>query len=254
MGSVYKELMRAAAEREAQKQRAGSSSAQKIAAEADPQGVEEEMLVLLESIESLVFQKRRKIIQFIGSQEGQRASTVARAYAKMSASVMDLSVLLMESTPCDSSLVRRLSRELEAQPGDSGDTARLKSLFQQMGESKFFVSPSANAALSSTEALDIHSTQLLWTLLKGEFDLIVIDSGPLRRSAGSPPDIARADGVVLVFESELPESDIICNMEDVGLASILDIVAKGGLSPMAVVTCLGAPLLLLTPTQQAFGS
>ena len=65
--------------------------------------------------------------------------------------------------------------------------------------------------------------------------------------------IGGVDGVVLVFESELPTTDNSCIHEDIGLESILDLVAKGGLSPAEVVTCLGAPLLLLMPGPQAAG-
>jgi hypothetical protein len=90
---------------------------------------------------------------------------------------------------------------------------------------------------------DHPSNQFLWTLLKDRFDLIVIDASPAAQSPGSPALFPNADGVVLVLESELTRP----GAEGLGLTSVLDVVARGHITPQQAVTCLGLPVLILTP-------
>ena len=92
MPSIYEALMRASEEREALKSKGSMPGSKGAGAAHLPYRMEDEMLVLLEAIESILPRSRKRAIQFIGSQTGQGASNMAREYARFSASATGPSV------------------------------------------------------------------------------------------------------------------------------------------------------------------
>jgi hypothetical protein len=250
MPSIYEALMRAAEEREAlKKQRPSTPSGEAV----DPKpayNLEEEMLVLLEAFESLLPRSRRTVVQFTGSQGGEIASTMAREYASFSASATGRSVLFLEPGKASPSFGPSTpsapdARDRERDP----DGHPAEPLFQQVKDLSLFVSKTANGALLDAACGAGPSKDLVWTLLKDRFDLIVIDAS-LHRPCTGDGNLAFApslDGVLLVFDSDLTLSEDGANSVAFGLASILEVVARGVLLPQQVVTCMGALVLILTP-------
>jgi hypothetical protein len=248
MPSIYEALMRASEEREALKSKRSMPGSKGAVAAHLPYRMEDEMLVLLEAIESILPQSRKRSIQFIGSQTGQGASNMAREYARFSASATGLSVLLIEPGKPSAGLAppEPPIQKRYLCPNPAGDDPP-EALFHQVEGLNLFVSHSANAALRDSLSPDRQSNQLLWTLLKDRFDLMVIDASSAAHSPENPALVPRVDGVVLVLESEMTWPGAHSGAEGLGLASVLAVVAKGLLTPQQVVTCLGLPVLILTP-------
>jgi hypothetical protein len=246
MPSIYEALMRASEEREALKRKRSASGSKETDAARLSHCMEDEMLVLLEAMESVFHQSRKRAIQFVGSQSGQGASNMAREYARFCASATGLSILLVEpGKPSPSfkppkALFKSCDRRTGRLRGESAETT-----FHQVEDLNLFVSHSANSALLGFLSPDHQSNQFLWTLLKDRFDFIVIDYSPSAKYPGNPSLIPNADGFVLVLESEMTHPG--AEAEGLGLTSVLDMVARGFVTPQRVVTCLGFPVLILTP-------
>jgi hypothetical protein len=76
---------------------------------------------------------------------------------------------------------------------------------------------------------------------------MVIDASSAAHSPDNPALVPHIDGVVLVLESEMDRPGAHSGAEGLGLASVLAVVARGVITPQQVVTCLGLPVLILTP-------
>jgi hypothetical protein len=167
---------------------------------------------------------------------------MAREYARFSASATGLSVLLIE--PGKPSEPPFQQGYLRANPAG---TEPPEALFHQVEELNLFVSHSANEALLGSLSPNRQPDQLLWTFLKDRFDLMVIDASSAAHSPDNPALVLHVDGVVLVLESEMTWPGAHSGTEGLGLALVLAVVAKGLLTPQQILTCLGFPVLILTP-------
>ncbi len=163
---------------------------------------EKEMATLYQNIEALVGQSRKKIIQFIGSHPGEGTSTIARDFARFSASRLGKKVLFLEGDPADSFQPfsgggRMVSLEETVLRGEEVDKA-----FAQSKETGLAVGLVAREEGSLIHFLESEDRASVWERLKEQFDLVVIDSPPLSTSAAGLAFCRRAEGVVLVLEAE----------------------------------------------------
>jgi protein-tyrosine kinase len=171
--------------------------------ESDSLHIEEEMLNLYQSIESLLPQRPRKIILFIGSQEGEGTSTIAREFARAAAFKIGKSVLLLDAHGVQPSNHHFFPVKL-----DTGWLESVKSrrgiggaLYQVQG-SGFLASRSSDGGPSRSDVFLSASIDSFWNILKHRFDLIVIDSPPLTQSPEGLAIAPKVDGVVIVVEAE----------------------------------------------------
>ncbi len=163
---------------------------------------EKEMATLYQNIEALVGQPRKKIIQFIGSHPGEGTSTIARDFARFSASRLGKKVLFLEGDPADSSQPfsgggRMVSLEETVRRGEEVEGA-----FAQSEGTGLAVGLVAREEGSLIHFLESEDRAPVWERLKEHFDLVVIDSPPLSASTAGLAFCRRADGVVLVLEAE----------------------------------------------------
>ena len=248
MPSIYEALMRAAEEREALKKRRPSAPSGEAGEPKPAFNVEEEMTLLLEALESLLPRSRKAAILFTGSEGGETASTMAREYARFSATATGRSVLLLEPGNAGPGFGPWTTPDPHARYRDRGSAGQpAEPLFHQVNDLSLFVSKTANEALTDSAWGDSPSKNLAWTLLKDRFDLIVIDASSHRPHASEPSIAPNLDGVLLVFDSDLTLNEAQADRDTVGLSSILEVVARGALVPQQVVTCMGAIVLILTP-------
>jgi protein-tyrosine kinase len=163
---------------------------------------EKEMATLYQNIEALVGQARNKIIQFIGSHPGEGTSTIARDFARFSATRLGKKVLFLEGDPANPSQSfsggsRMVSLEETVRRGEE-----VEKVFAQSKETGLAVGLVAREEGSLIHFLESEDRAPIWERLKMHYDLVVIDSPPLSTSAAGLAFCRRADGVVLVLEAE----------------------------------------------------
>lgn len=248
MPSIYEALMRAAEEREALKKQRPSAPSGKTGDTGPAFNLEEEMLVLLQALESVLPRSRGTVVQFMGSQGGEIASTMALEYARFSASSTGRSVLFLEPGKATPSFGPSTTSPPEARDRERDpDGHPAEPLFHQVKDLSLFVSKTANGALLDATCGTSASKDLVWALLRDRFHLIVIDVSLHRPWDGGLAFAPSLDGVFLVFDSDLALTEDESNRDAFGLSTILEVVAKGLLVPQQVVTCMGALVLILTP-------
>jgi capsular exopolysaccharide synthesis family protein len=163
----------------------------------------EEMLSLYKMIDALLSDGAAKIIQFIGSREGEGTSTVAREYARVCADLIGHSVLLLDADryqPVQAHYfdVRNEYGWIDAlKKGDQTGSA-----YYRIGQSTLCMSPSCNSSTSTPEIFKSPIFAGLCEALKADFDLVLIDSAPLSVSPDGLAIASKVDGVILVVESE----------------------------------------------------
>jgi protein-tyrosine kinase len=165
--------------------------------------MEDEMLGLYGVIDSLLPNTPKKIIQFIGSRTGEGTSTIVREFALVAAMRIDRPVLLVDADRTQPS--HHLYFRMASTPGwvetiQNGHT--IDEAFSQVGDSRLFVSPCSNSAVSTPEIFDSHSIYDFWDRIKQRFAFVLVDSPPLSSSPDGLAIAPRVDGVVLVLEAE----------------------------------------------------
>jgi protein-tyrosine kinase len=176
---------------------------------------EKEMTGLHQNTEALLAHAAKKIIQFIGSQAGEGTSTVARDFARFSASRLGKKVLLLEGDPADPhpSSSRGnpavFSLEEAIRKGEGIERA-----FTRAQEPGLTVGRVAREERSLLHFLESESQTNIWKDLKAAFDLIVIDSPPLSASSAGLGFCRQADGVILVLEADRTRGPVAENARD----------------------------------------
>ena len=165
--------------------------------------LEDKMLSLYKVVESKLPQLPKKIIQFIGSREGEGTSTIVNEFARVAATRIDKSVLLLDADrhrPIGSRNypVKTEYSWIEALRSNKP----LDKALYRIGLSNLYISPSCNSAMSTPEIFDSTRILNLWEQLKQRFDIILVDSPPLAQSPDGLAIASKVDGVLLVLEAE----------------------------------------------------
>ena len=163
----------------------------------------EEMLSLYKVIDTLLPDKKNRVIQFIGSRAGEGTSTITREFARISADRIGHSVLLLDADRYQSTQSQFYSVEKQYSwievLQESGELDRA---IHRVGESNLRVSPSCNSHVFTPELFNSPRFDGFWTNLKNNFDLVLIDSPPLTVSPDGLALASKVDGVILVVEAE----------------------------------------------------
>lgn len=251
MGRIYEALMRAAKEREESQGKSSLPSIEDRTSPQSPLSAEEEMLALIESIESLLIAQRRKIIQIIGSREGKRASCIATEFAGFSASKIGLSVLHVDPKKLHAWATLCFSMTL----GGVNTTAvsemeGIDERFRQSQDNGFFVMEWNDRGNYNPVTVQPDSLRPCLEYLRGRFDLIVIDVASNSDSTECLATAGDVDLTVLVFESDKVEWTKTGDVEDVGLALVMESIERGILCPQKVIKFRETSLLLLVPFER----
>ncbi len=177
--------------------------------------MEEELLGLYKNIEILLPHSSKKVIQFIGSKQGEGASTIVREFARVAATRIGMSVLLLDADRLQPSqhlhfkVTSGYTWQEAIRDGESPEK-----VLHRVGETSLFLGPSANTNAYTPEIFDSPRFAGFWETLWQQFDLILVDSPPL----GSSPDglaiAPRVSGVVLVVEAEKTRWQIVRNSKE----------------------------------------
>jgi protein-tyrosine kinase len=165
--------------------------------------MEEEMISLHQSIESILLEPKRRIIQFIGSSEGEGTSTIVREFARVSALKFREVVLLMEADHHrpDQHLLFNLKPDHGWEEVVQNDEPIDKALYQ-IGNTNLFIAPISQSSSPSYQTFDSPKMSAFLEKLRDRFDLILIDSSPANTSPDGLGLSQKVDGVVLVLEAE----------------------------------------------------
>jgi len=155
--------------------------------------MEEEMVALHQRLDALLSDRPRRAIEFIGSREGEGTSTVARAFARVSAARFGQRVLLLEMEP-EGGAVRR--------PGVESDRTLEDATPSTAEGGTLHVAPLPREFLAPPHTGDSQGPPAIWARVGTAYDLILIDAQP---ATASPQGLAvprLVDGVVLVLAAE----------------------------------------------------
>jgi Mrp family chromosome partitioning ATPase len=165
--------------------------------------MEEEMLHLYHSIESLLPNRKKRAIQFIGSAEGEGASTITREFARVVIATLGQTVLLLDGdrhSPtqhffCNVSPDCCLDEVMEE--GEDPEKA-----VYRVGASNLFVSLISRNSNSGPNVFASSGFESAWGLMKDRFDMILVDSPPATVSGDAFAMFRKVDGVVIVVEAD----------------------------------------------------
>jgi Mrp family chromosome partitioning ATPase len=165
--------------------------------------LEEEMISLHQSIDSILPEPKRRIIQFIGSSEGEGTSTIVREFARVSALKFGEVVLLMEADHHrpDQHLFFNLKPDHGWEEVVRNDEPIDKALYQ-IGKTSLFIAPISQTSAPNYQTFDSPKMAAFLEKLRNQFDLILIDSPPANTSPDGLGLSQKVDGVVLVLEAE----------------------------------------------------
>ena len=156
-----------------------------------------------QTLASIIPDSTRKVIQFIGSREGEGTSTIVREFARVSSAKFGKSVLILDADQ------HRPRQHLffHILP-DCGwqevvrDHQPIEKALHQIGGTRLFVSPSSEYSPSHPHNYNSLLIDAFLTKLRERFDLILIDSPPATTSTDGLTISSKVDGVVLVVEAE----------------------------------------------------
>ena len=221
MSRIYEALERAQREKKKREQSQRAPLSEGSSRKTAELGLEKEMVHLYQSIDALLPDSPKKVIQFIGASEGEGTSTVVREFARVSSMIMSKPVLLLdaERRSASQSTVPGMTPEYGWEPEngweeewDSEDT--VDKALAKIENPESSVSLVSQNTILYPKYFYSPKISVFWEKLKERFDLILIDSPP---ASASPDGIAisrRVDGVVLVLEAEKTRGPVAENLRD----------------------------------------
>jgi protein-tyrosine kinase len=177
---------------------------QQPAVKKDVRGdIGETMMGLYQAITSALPGKARKIVQFVGSSEGEGTSTVVRQLALVSAVRMGRSILVLDADrtrPVQHRLFNAVPQAYLEDAMKNGGS--IENIFSRFGDTNLFVGLLSRAGTPVSELLDSRYTTETFARFRTNFDLTLIDCPPVTNSPDCLALCPFVDGVVLVVEAE----------------------------------------------------
>ena len=177
--------------------------------------LEEEMVRLHQHLGILLPDVKHKVVQFIGTRQGEGASTVASEFARVSAAHFGQRVLLLDADPYKAPQASPDGMQLDdrgaaASPNrDPDDLAPY-----QIGNASLFVGTLPHGNGSAKSAVGSPRADGFWERLRQRFDLVLVDSLPAAVSSDGLAISSMVDGVILVLEAETTRWPVAENLKD----------------------------------------
>jgi protein-tyrosine kinase len=177
-------------------------------------GMEEEMLGLYQNVCSLLGNGTGKTVQFISARDGEGAPQVAREFVRTVVQKLNKTGLLLDTNP-GGQQAKALGVSLSTGWEDiiGADKPIREALFQ-IGNSGLFVSQASSKGTVSSAFFDSPRVARLLEELKGEFDIVAIDSPSGTVSADGLALTPKVDGVVIVVEAEETRWQVAQSIKD----------------------------------------
>ncbi|MGA7878892.1 MAG: CpsD/CapB family tyrosine-protein kinase, partial [Desulfoferrobacter sp.] len=165
--------------------------------------MEEEMLGLFKTIDSILAQDQKWILQFIGTRKGEGTSTIIREFARVAATKIRKSVLLLDADRLNPS--QHLYFGIHSDCGwqeSVKEEINIDKMLHQIGETSLFLGASSNSRGYTPEIFDSGGFEAFWQNLWERFDLILVDSPPLTSSPDGLALAPKMSGTILIVEAE----------------------------------------------------
>jgi len=197
--------------------------------------MEEELIGLFHSIDTMLPNIPNPIIQFIGSCSGEGVSTISREFAKVAAQKFGKSLLLLDASEdtgnkksniavSDATPDKELKEEAHTRISTADrsnnylDKIQENNLSSYHLDSKslqgFHIGSFAEADTSISIVFSSQYSKSYIRLLKEKFDLVIIDSPPLSESSTAIAIASKVDGVVLVVAAETTRWPVAARTRD----------------------------------------
>jgi len=177
-------------------------------------GMENEMLSLFRIVETLLTYCKSRILQFIGARVGEGTSTIVREFARVTTDLIGRSVLLLDADRYQPSLDHFFGYGHNLSWIDALKSEGFNAeAFHRVEQSKLFVSPSCNSAVSTPEIFNSKFESMCQNI-RTKFDMVLIDSAPLTISPDGLAIASKVDGVILVVEAEKTRWQTVRQMRD----------------------------------------
>jgi capsular exopolysaccharide synthesis family protein len=176
--------------------------------------VEKEIRVY-QNLAAVISDSTKKVLQFIGSREGEGTSTVIRKFARVSATKFGKLVLLLDADQYHPT--QHLFFHIVAECGWQEvvrDNGPIEKALHQFGETRLFISPSSQNFASNPSIYNSLLIDVFWKKLKQRFDLILVDSPPATTSTDGLAMSSKVDGIVLVVEAEKTRWPVVESVRD----------------------------------------
>ena len=214
MSKIYEAL-----EREARKKRSGENDFHSIeeprnfdiakraeirspALQESQPGIDEEFINLYYAVDQSLGRKAGKVVQFIGSSEGDGTSSVVERFGRISTAELGKSVLLLKADNNKRSAQIAIGDESQSHVLERlGNGASVEDVFSKNEEPCFFVLSITNLAAKEIVRLPQRFQEVL-EKLRDHFDLILVDMPAPSSSLLGIALCAVADGVILIVEAE----------------------------------------------------
>ncbi len=177
-------------------------------------GMDDDIIGLYRSTHALLNDTQHKVIQFIGSKEGEGTSTIVREFAMVAVTKFNKSVLILDADiqkPSHHNFFR--TSPVYSCEDRMRDGKPLENAFFKVGNSSLSISIISRHSPSSLQVFDFLSNGNFREKLD-QFDLILIDSPPATTSSDGLAISRLADGVVLVVEAEKTRWPIAESVKD----------------------------------------
>ena len=176
--------------------------------------MEYEMIELYQSLKTLLAENRR-IIQFMGSQPKEGASSIAREFARVLAMRVGKTVFFLDAAQGVQSDSTIFNTKVENYIEDViKSNKNIDEAYYQVGESNLFIGSISNNSRLSPDLFDSPRIDKLWEKLRTRFDLVVIDAPPGALSSVGYAISRSVDGVVIVVEAEKTRWPVVLNVKE----------------------------------------
>ncbi|MGE5199370.1 MAG: hypothetical protein ACM3H9_06995 [Rhodospirillaceae bacterium] len=151
------------------------------------------MVALHQRLDALLQDRPNRAIVFIGSREGEGTSTVAREFARVSATRFGQRVLLLEMEG---------RGRAEGGSGLHLEGATTRPAPSTDGRATLDTAPIPQEFLAAPRAGEFPDPSATWARLRTTYDLILVDAPPATTSPQGLAVSRQVDGVVLVLAAE----------------------------------------------------
>ena len=177
--------------------------------------MDEEMIVLYQSINSLRSGTQNQVIQFMGPSEQEGTSSIVREFAITSAMKYGKSVLILDADTRKLGQHPFFNIKLEHSLEETlREGAPVDKALYQIANSSLFLSQLFKGSDSSRQFLDTSGIDILLEKLRKRFDFIFIDSPPATGFSFGLATSDQVNGVVLVLAAEKTSWQATKNIAD----------------------------------------
>jgi protein-tyrosine kinase len=182
--------------------------------------IDKEMTCLYRNLQFLLPDVPKRVLQFVGSWEGEGASTICQEFAKVSARTFGNSVLLLDADQHPPNPASHFEADPSLSEIRSDELSSSQAFWHVKGMS-LCVGSLPRWLPSPLPLADAQGPGAFWKKLKEGFDLVLIDSPPAITSPECLSLCRWTDGVILIVEAERISQPVVEHVRE-------SIVRNGG--------------------------